>query len=489
MTVADIVRESSNVGTIQIARELGKERFDAACARSGSARRRASASRARPRACCCRSTSTTTRAWRRCRSATASRSPRCRCSTCTSTIANDGVARPPRLVDRDHRRRRQAHEAAARRDAVRSCRPRPPQRCSTHARGGRYDGTGTKAQIPGTGGGQDRDRAQAPVRRAAVQYMASFAGFAPAESRVSRRSSCSTSPGRTTTAVARWLRRCSRGSCSTRSPSSGCRRRQRQSADERAARGDRYPDAGSVTKWRGSARAARTSSSSGSRSLAVRGDRARRVDALTHDSRLVRARRLLLLHSPASTTDGHDHAPAAVAAGAVALLVERPLGLGVAEAEVAERPRARSGPPRPRSTATRRRRMRCLGRHRHQRQDDDHVPARGDRPRRRRPRRRHRHDRRTASTGEPVPLEHTTPEATELQALLARMRDAGRRDRRDGGVVARARPAPGRRHLVRRGRASRTSRTTTSTTTGRSSEYFEAKARLFRRRPGRLPRS
>jgi UDP-N-acetylmuramoyl-L-alanyl-D-glutamate--2,6-diaminopimelate ligase len=39
---------------------------------------------------------------------------------------------------------------------------------------------------------------------------------------------------------------------------------------------------------------------------------------------------------PGASTDGHDHAPAAVAAGAVALLVERPLGLGVPELVVAD---------------------------------------------------------------------------------------------------------------------------------------------------------
>src|SRR3954463_5834302 len=37
---------------------------------------------------------------------------------------------------------------------------------------------------------------------------------------------------------------------------------------------------------------------------------------------------------PGFTSDGHDHAPAAVEAGAVALVVERPLNLGVPEGRV-----------------------------------------------------------------------------------------------------------------------------------------------------------
>ena len=56
-------------------------------------------------------------------------------------------------------------------------------------------------------------------------------------------------------------------------------------------------------------------------------------------------------------------------------------------------------------------------------------------------------DRRCAA----LPPVHTTPEATELQASFATHARRGRRHRRDGGVVARARPAPRRRHAVRRG--------------------------------------
>ncbi|QYG92796.1 UDP-N-acetylmuramoyl-L-alanyl-D-glutamate--2,6-diaminopimelate ligase [Iamia sp. SCSIO 61187] len=57
------------------------------------------------------------------------------------------------------------------------------------------------------------------------------------------------------------------------------------------------------------------------------------VTGTTHDSRAVRPGDLYCC-VPGARTDGHDHAPAAVAAGAVALLCERPLGLGVPEVRV-----------------------------------------------------------------------------------------------------------------------------------------------------------
>ena len=65
----------------------------------------------------------------------------------------------------------------------------------------------------------------------------------------------------------------------------------------------------------------------------VAGDRSTEVTAVTHDSRSVRPGALFCC-VPGSRTDGHDHAPAAVAAGAAALLCERPLDLGVAEVRV-----------------------------------------------------------------------------------------------------------------------------------------------------------
>ncbi len=58
------------------------------------------------------------------------------------------------------------------------------------------------------------------------------------------------------------------------------------------------------------------------------------VDDLAYDSRRV-GPGCLFLCVPGATADGHDHAAAAVAAGAVALVVERPLPLDVPQAIVA----------------------------------------------------------------------------------------------------------------------------------------------------------
>ena len=92
-------------------------------------------------------------------------------------------------------------------------------------------------------------------------------------------------------------------------------------------------------------------------------------------------------------------------------------------------------------------------RHRHQREDHDHATC-STRSRARAGDRvgvigtvGARVDGRRSSRDARTPL----PRPTELQALLARMRDARRRHGGDGGVVARARPAPRRRHVVRRG--------------------------------------
>lgn len=65
----------------------------------------------------------------------------------------------------------------------------------------------------------------------------------------------------------------------------------------------------------------------------VVGDAAVAVTRTTHDSRDVRPGDLYCC-VPGARTDGHDHAPGAVAAGAVALLCERPLGLGRPEVRV-----------------------------------------------------------------------------------------------------------------------------------------------------------
>jgi UDP-N-acetylmuramoyl-L-alanyl-D-glutamate--2,6-diaminopimelate ligase len=58
------------------------------------------------------------------------------------------------------------------------------------------------------------------------------------------------------------------------------------------------------------------------------------ITSLAYDSRSVTAEALFFCVS-GSRSDGHDHAPEAVSRGAVALVVERPLGLGVPEVRVA----------------------------------------------------------------------------------------------------------------------------------------------------------
>ncbi|HXH56453.1 UDP-N-acetylmuramoyl-L-alanyl-D-glutamate--2,6-diaminopimelate ligase [Iamia sp.] len=69
------------------------------------------------------------------------------------------------------------------------------------------------------------------------------------------------------------------------------------------------------------------------------GDGSTPVAGTAHDSRAV-APGDVFCCVPGATVDGHDHAGAAVAAGAAALLCERPLGLGVAEVRVASVRRA-----------------------------------------------------------------------------------------------------------------------------------------------------
>src|SRR3954468_9079896 len=65
----------------------------------------------------------------------------------------------------------------------------------------------------------------------------------------------------------------------------------------------------------------------------VVGDPATEVLDVTHDSRQVSSGSLFCC-LPGASVDGHDFAPAAVAAGARALLWERPLALRVAQAIV-----------------------------------------------------------------------------------------------------------------------------------------------------------
>ncbi len=172
------------------------------------------------------------------------------------------------------------------------------------------------------------------------------------------------------------------------------------------------------------------------------------VDTITHDSRRVDPGACFAC-IPGARTDGHDHAPEAVARGAVALLVERPLPLAVSQARVPS-VRAALGPlaatlhGHPSAT------MRVLGvtgtngkttttylLEAIGRAAGERVGVIGTVGAR--------------IAGETVATAHTTPEASDLQGLLARHARRRRRHRGDGGVVARARAASRRRRAVRRG--------------------------------------
>jgi len=155
--------------------------------------------------------------------------------------------------------------------------------------------------------------------------------------------------------------------------------------------------------------------------LEVRGATGIDVRNIVHDSREVRAGDLFCC-IPGGHSDGHDHAAPAVAAGAVALVVERMLPLDVPQVRVGS-VRGVLGPLCDRFHDHPSRAMRVLGvtgtngktsttylLEAIARANGDHAGVIGTIEAR--------------IDGEPVPLRHTTPEATELQALLARMRDA-----------------------------------------------------------------
>src|SRR3954466_7069464 len=67
----------------------------------------------------------------------------------------------------------------------------------------------------------------------------------------------------------------------------------------------------------------------------LRGDRSVEIRDLAYDNRRV-APGTLFFCFPGERTDGPDFAPAAVEAGAAALVVERPLDLDVPQAQVAD---------------------------------------------------------------------------------------------------------------------------------------------------------
>ena len=156
--------------------------------------------------------------------------------------------------------------------------------------------------------------------------------------------------------------------------------------------------------------------------LDVCGDTSVDVRALAHDSRRVEPGACFACIVGAND-DGHDHAPEALRSGAVALLVERHLGRTVPEARVAS-VRQALGPAAAQLHGQPSRALRCVGvTGTNGKTTTTHLLA-GI----------------AAAAGEragivgtvgagtvdaPLLLEHTTPEAPELQALLAHLRDDG----------------------------------------------------------------
>src|SRR5262245_11810462 len=156
--------------------------------------------------------------------------------------------------------------------------------------------------------------------------------------------------------------------------------------------------------------------------LDLTGDPAVDVRSLVLDSRRVTAGACFAC-VPGAVTDGHAYAPQAIADGAVALLVERPLGLGVSEARV---PNVRQvvGPLAARLAGEPSHSVRCLGVTGTNGKTTttyllgaiataagEHVGVLGTTG--------------VLVDGAPLAdtgLDFTTPEATELQALLARLR-------------------------------------------------------------------
>ncbi|HEV2311131.1 MAG TPA: UDP-N-acetylmuramoyl-L-alanyl-D-glutamate--2,6-diaminopimelate ligase [Acidimicrobiia bacterium] len=207
----------------------------------------------------------------------------------------------------------------------------------------------------------------------------------------------------------------------------------------------------------------------------VRGDASVDVRALAHDSRHVDPGACFACIVGAKA-DGHRYAPAAVEAGAVALLVERRLGLTVPEAQVADVRRA-LGPAAARLHGFPSQAMRCLAvTGTNGKTTTTHLLAAI-----------------STAAGEPagvvgtvgarigaqpLPLEHTTPEAPELQALLARMRDEGVRT-----VAMEVSSHALAQHRVDGTRFAVSCFTNLSRDHldyhGSLDDYFEAKARLF----------
>ena len=172
------------------------------------------------------------------------------------------------------------------------------------------------------------------------------------------------------------------------------------------------------------------------------------VTDLAYDNRAVQAGTLFFC-VPGFTRDGHDFAPDAIARGAVALVVERPLNLGVPEIRVpsvraAMAPAAAAfyGDPTARLetvgvTGTNGKTTTAFLVRALLEADGRQTGLLGTV--------------KSVIGGAEPPVERTTPEAIDLQRTFREMLDGGRRGVRDGGLLARARAPPRRRDPLRGG--------------------------------------
>ena len=123
--------------------------------------------------------------------------------------------------------------------------------------------------------------------------------------------------------------------------------------------------------------------------------------------------------------DGHAFAPTAAAAGASALVVERPLDVALPQLVVADVARGDGVAAATLFFGEPTRELDVAGGHRHERQDDDRLPAARD-PRGGGPTGRPAHEYRARVAGEARPTGLNTPEAIDLQRLFREMLDARR---------------------------------------------------------------
>ncbi len=180
MTVADIVRLSSNVGTIQIARMLGRERFDQALRDFGFGSPTGLGFPGEAAGILLpldqyNATSLASMPVGNGIAVTAMQM-----LDVYMTVANDGVARAPRLVgatiDADGNRQETPLGATRR---VMS--PETAVAMQAMLQGVVADGTGSKAQIPGYDvAGKTGTARKPPYEKPPYRYVTSFAGFAPA---------------------------------------------------------------------------------------------------------------------------------------------------------------------------------------------------------------------------------------------------------------------------------------------------------------------